>query len=132
MKHLIILIFCCIATLTQAQSPVYFADAAIDTNTEIYDFGEIEQTDRGEFIYCDFEVKNIGNAPLIISKCKGSCGCTTPKCDTTPILAKKSTKVKVRYDSNRVGPFTKTVTIYSNASNESEKVLKITGTVIAK
>ncbi len=132
MKYTLLLILVSVATLINAQPAVYVSEAAIETQTTVYDFGEVTQTEKGEYIYCDFEVTNIGAAPLIISKCKGSCGCTTPECDKTPISTSKTANIQVRYDSNRVGPFTKTVTIYSNAVNEPEKIVTIKGTVVAK
>lgn len=131
MKNALIIIISLVALVSQAQQPFYVSSAAIDTDILVYDFGEIQQSEKGEFSFCDFEVTNIGTEPLIISKCKGSCGCTTPECDKTPIPSGESTSIKVRYDTNRLGQFSKTVTIYSNASNEPEKTLRIKGTVIA-
>ena len=132
MKYTLLIILVSVATLIKAQPPVYIAEAAIEVNDEVYDFGEVSQTEKGEFIFCDFEVTNIGSEPLIISKCKGSCGCTTPECNKTPIGPKSTSNIKVRYDSNRLGTFSKKVTIFSNAANESEKTVTIKGTVIAK
>ena len=39
--------------------------------------------------------------------------------------------MKVRYDTKRTGPFNKSVTVYSNASNDPV-VVRIKGTVLAK
>jgi hypothetical protein len=79
-----------------------------------HDYGEIMQGDNGE---CEFTVTNIGKEPLIINNCMGSCGCTVPQCPTEPILPGKSAKIKVKYDTNRVGGIYKTVTVNSNAKN---------------
>ena len=76
----------------------------------------------------EFKFANTGKSPLIISSCRGSCGCTVPTCPTEPILPGGKGSIKVHYDINRVGPFTKTVTVTSNAKNPNE-TLKITGTV---
>jgi hypothetical protein len=51
-----------------------------------------------------------------------------PTCPTEPILPGGKGSISVHYDINRVGPFTKTVTVTSNAKNPNE-TLKITGTV---
>lgn len=75
-----------------------------------------------------FKFTNTGKSPLIISSCRGSCGCTVPQCPTEPIMPGKGGEIKVHYDINRVGPFTKTVTVTSNAKNPNE-TLKITGNV---
>jgi hypothetical protein len=78
-----------------------------------------------------FKFTNVGKSPLIISSCHGSCGCTVPSCLTEAILPGKSGEIKVHYDINRLGNFTKTVTVSSNAKNNNE-VLQITGLVEEK
>lgn len=95
-------------------------------NTTI-DYGTVTKADEGNSKR-EFKFTNTGKSPLIISSCRGSCGCTVPTCPTEPILPGKSGSISVHYDINRVGPFTKTVTVTSNAKNPNE-TLKITGTV---
>ena len=101
--------------------------AQIDFTEETVDYGTITKGSDGnrEFIFT-----NSGNEPLIISSCKGSCGCTVPKCPTEPVLPGETAKIKVKYDTNRLGKFTKSVTVTSNAG-ASVKTVKITGNVIA-
>lgn len=103
--------------------------AIISIDKETHDYGTIEQGGNGE---CTFTVTNTGTAPLIISLCKGSCGCTVPSCPKEPIAPGASATIKVKYDSNRVGPINKSVTITSNAENEPQKVIRIKGNVKAK
>ncbi len=91
------------------------------------DYGTVKKGDETNSTRY-FKFTNVGKSPLIISNCRGSCGCTVPQCPTEPILAGKTSEIKVHYDINRVGPFTKTVTVTSNAKNPNE-TLKITGTV---
>ena len=43
----------------------------------------------------------------------------------------ESANIKVKYDTNRVGAFTKYVTLTTNATNETSTKLKISGTVNA-
>ncbi len=95
-------------------------------NTTI-DYGTVTKADETNSKR-EFKFTNIGKSPLIISSCRGSCGCTVPTCPTEPILPGKGGSISVHYDINRVGPFTKTVTVTSNAKNPNE-TLKITGTV---
>lgn len=97
-------------------------------STEDIDYGTIKQGSDGDR---QFTVKNTGSEPLILSGCLGSCGCTVPKCDTAPIPPGKSSVVNVHYDTNRAGPFTKTVTVNSNATNAPSKVVTIHGVVEA-
>ncbi|MCB0764967.1 MAG: DUF1573 domain-containing protein, partial [Flavobacteriales bacterium] len=77
-------------------------------------------------------VTNTGDQPLIITNCQGSCGCTVPKCDTAPILPGASSAISVHYDTNRTGPFAKSVTINSNATNTPSLMVNIKGTVEAE
>ena len=63
-----------------------------------------------------FEFKNDGKAPLILTNVSASCGCTTPEWPKEPILPGKTGKIKVTYNSQIVGVFTKLVYVYSNAT----------------
>lgn len=103
--------------------------AVLTIDKDLHDYGTIEY---GSERACYFTITNTGNAPLIISKCQGSCGCTVPDCPKTPIAPGASAKIKVEYDTNRTGPFHKSVTITSNAVNTPSKVIKIKGSVKAK
>jgi hypothetical protein len=98
----------------------------ITVDKQVHDYGTIPQGANGD---CAFTVTNTGDAPLIITNCKGSCGCTVPKCDTEPILPGQKSVITVRYDTKRTGVINKSVTISSNAVNEPEKVVRIKGMV---
>lgn len=76
-----------------------------------------------------FEFKNTGKTPVIITEVHTSCGCTAAEKPTEPIAKGKSSKIVVNYDTKRVGPFTKTITVKTNASTEPI-ILTITGTVL--
>ncbi|MCS6929939.1 MAG: DUF1573 domain-containing protein [Saprospiraceae bacterium] len=75
-----------------------------------------------------FKFTNTGNEPLIIKSAKGSCGCTVPTYPKEPIMPGESAYIEVRYDTNRVGEFTKTVTITTNEAVET-RMLTIKGNV---
>jgi hypothetical protein len=94
---------------------------------ESHDFGTIKQGDNGTY---EFKFKNSGKEPLIISNARGSCGCTVPSWPKDPIKPGGTGTIKVTYDTQRVGPFSKTVTINSNAKTQ-EKVISIKGKVEA-
>ena len=64
---------------------------------------------------------------MIFTNCKGSCGCTVPKCDTAPVKPGQTTVITVKYDTKRAGPINKNVTISSNATNAPEKVVRMCG-----
>ena len=99
--------------------------AKIEFKTETVDYGEIAKGSNGVRV---FEFTNTGDAPLIISKVSSSCGCTIPKKPEDPILPGKVGKIEVKYDTNRVGPIRKAITVLSNADTPT-KVLKIKGEV---
>lgn len=108
--------------------PVGGSGPMISVDKEVHDYGTIPQGANGT---CEFVVTNTGDAPLILTQCKGSCGCTVPKCDTEPIKPGQKTTITVKYDTKRVGPINKSVTISSNATNTPEKIVRIKGTVEA-
>lgn len=95
---------------------------------EVHDYGTIKQGANGT---CEFKITNTGNAPLIVSHAKGSCGCTVPDWPKEPIMPGKSAIMSVHYDTKRIGPINKSVTMTSNAVNTPTKVVRITGKVIA-
>jgi hypothetical protein len=112
----------------QNSKPVGGKGPIISLDKEMHDYGTVKQGANGE---CLFTVTNTGDAPLIISQCAGSCGCTVPKCETSPILPGASSTIPVVYDMKRVGPINKSVTIHSNATNAPSKIITIKGTVEA-
>lgn len=91
-----------------------------------HDYGTVTKGGDGT---CEFKFKNTGVEPLILSNVQSSCGCTVPEWPREPILKGKSASVKVKYDTNRVGPINKTITVMSNGK-ESTIQLKIIGTVV--
>jgi len=105
------------------------SNAVIKIDKDVHDYGVVEQGADGE---CTFTITNTGTEPLIISLCKGSCGCTVPVCPTEPIAPGASAKITVKYNTNNVGPINKSVTITSNAGNEPSKIIRISGEVKAK
>ncbi len=110
----------------QTQTTVTPTNAPEITFTkDVHDFGTINKGDNGTY---EFTFKNTGKQPLIISNAQGSCGCTVPQWPKEPIAPGASSKIKVTYDTKRVGAFTKTVTISSNGVTSS-KVITIKGVV---
>jgi len=102
------------------------AQAKIEFKTETVDYGEIEKGSDG---VRSFEFTNTGDEPLIISNVKSSCGCTVPSKPNGPIAPGASDVIKVKYDTKRVGPIRKTITVYSNADKPIIS-LKIKGKVL--
>ena len=103
------------------------AQAKIEFKSETINYGNIAKGSDGIRV---FEFTNTGDSELIISNVKSSCGCTVPEKPKGPIAPGANGTIKVKYDTKRVGPIRKTVTVYSNAT-EPIKALKIKGVVQA-
>lgn len=114
------------AVQTPTAAPASLADIKLEKL--VHDYGNVMQGGNGE---CEFKFTNNGKEPLVITNCMGSCGCTVPQCPKEPILPGKSSVIKVKYDTNRVGGIYKTVTVNSNAKS-GNVVLTIKGNVEAK
>lgn len=95
--------------------------------SSVIDYGNIPHNADGVRA---FKFKNVGTAPIVISNVKGSCGCTVPTKPDHAIMPGDTAEIGVKYATNRIGTFSKTVTVTSNAS-EPTVVLKIKGTVLA-
>ncbi|KOY87987.1 hypothetical protein AD998_00195 [bacterium 336/3] len=100
--------------------------AIIEVQNTTRDMGKIPQ---GKPITVEFVVKNAGKAPLIMENIQTSCGCTVADFTKTPIASNQTGYVKVTYNANAVGSFTKTATILSNAENKS-LILTLKGEVV--
>lgn len=124
MKKLFFIAVLLTSSITFAQETA--SAGAFDFETETIDYGTIQQNTDGNRV---FTFKNTGNSPIIISNVKGSCGCTVPTKPKTAILPGETGEIGVKYATNRVGRFSKTITITSNA-NKSKKVLRIKGIVL--
>ena len=100
-------------------------DATIDFESKVVDYGVIDHNADGvrKFVF-----KNNGTEPLIIKNAKGSCGCTVPTWPRESIMPGETSKIGVKYATNRVGKFTKTITLTTNASKKPT-ILTIKGEV---
>jgi len=112
-----------------APKPISADAGKFKFNEETHDYGEVME---GPLAETDFEFKNVGKEPIIISEAHGSCGCTVPKWPQEPILPGKKGIIHVAYTTQgRQGPINKDVTINSNAAQQP-MVLHIKGTVKPK
>ena len=101
--------------------------AEIQFKEETIDYGKISRGSNGVRV---FEFTNTGDAPLVITNVRSSCGCTIPKKPEEPILPGQTGQIEVKYDTNRAaGPFRKAITVSSNA-NSPTKILKIKGELV--
>lgn len=96
-------------------------------NTTEWNYGFILKGSSG---YRYFKFINKGDAPLVIEGAKPSCGCTVPSYPKEPIMPGATGYIKVKYDTNRVGNFSKYITITTNAIPDDTIRLKIIGKVV--
>ena len=143
MKRIILLaaitVFGVATSNAQAKKAVKKADAPVKVEApkvdgagmvfenETIDYGTIPHNADGkrEFVFV-----NNGNKPLVIESTQGSCGCTVPSKPEGAIAPGAKGVIGVKYATDRVGPFTKTVTIKSNATGQETKVVTIKGTIL--
>lgn len=129
MKHSIFLLtFLSIFTFAlQAQENQTAAADSIIFDKLVHDYETIAQGGDGN---CVFTFTNKGNKPLVLSNVRASCGCTTPDWTKTPVAPGEKGTIKVRYNTNLVGSFNKSITVNSNAANSTVR-LSIKGQVVA-
>ena len=111
-----------------AQTSVTSTQDSIVFDKTVHDYGTIIQGGNGN---CEFDFTNKGKTPLMLNNVRSSCGCTVPEWPRKPIEPGKTGIIKVKYNTSKIGGFTKSITVTSNAKN-SIVILKIKGNVIAK
>lgn len=115
----------------QATEPVKVEDnpnaPEITFDKLVHDYGTIVFGGDG---VCIFKFTNTGKEPLILQQPQSSCGCTVPTWPKEPVLPGNSSEIQVTYNTKKVGPINKTITVKSNAKNNTV-VLRITGKVEA-
>lgn len=83
-----------------------------------HDFGSIVQGTPQETI---FTFTNTGDAPLIITDAKSSCGCTVPQYPKNkPIAPGASGEMVVKFNGSGQNQVTKTITVTANTQKGSE------------
>lgn len=92
-----------------------------------HDFGDISQ---GDVVKHVFSFTNKGEAPLVISDIKTSCGCTTPSYTKEPIPSGGSGQIEVQFNSTgRSGIQKKQIKVITNTEG-SISVLNISSNVL--
>lgn len=92
---------------------------------ETHDFGSIPQNKPASY---DFKFSNTGDAPIILTEVKPSCGCSVAEYTRTPIKPGESGTITVTYNAAAKGPFTKQFTVKSNTKTPI-KTLTVKGSV---
>ena len=92
----------------------------------LHDFGTMKEGEMAEY---EFNYSNTGKKAIIINEAKGTCGCTVPEYNSSPLQPGEKSKMKVTFNSQGKRGFNeKTVSITTNG-NPSTYTLKILATV---
>ena len=87
---------------------------------EVYDFGTIT---AGETVEHEFTFKNTGDAPLVISNARASCGCTVPSYTDEAIQPGESGNMLVKFNSRgKKNQQNKMVRITANTEKGTETI----------
>lgn len=98
----------------------------IEFDKKEHDFGEIVSGTNVETV---FNYKNTGEAPLVITDIKSSCGCTIPKDWTKePLAPGASGSFTVKFNGKGTNKVSKAVTVTAN-TKEGKEVVKISAFV---
>ncbi|HYG52417.1 MAG TPA: DUF1573 domain-containing protein [Flavobacteriales bacterium] len=93
---------------------------------QTYDFGTVLV---GNNCSHQFTFTNIGNLPLIFDRVTTSCGCDVPSYPKEPFAPGQSGMLGYYYDSKRIGPINKTMTVFGNFDG-SPLVIRIRGNIV--
>jgi len=132
--------FLCLVVFAQKPSTTVKKDTVkkvlvLDTSTApiltfantVVSYGSIEQ---GSNPIRTVKFTNTGKTPLIISHCASPCVCLVASATTQVIAPGATGEIELKYNTELVGTFNKTVTVYSNA--KKTVVLSVKGIVRPK
>lgn len=130
MKKLIytLIAFMFVVSGLKAQEAASASKDSIIFEKLVHDYGTIEQGSDGG---CEFIFTNKGEKPLILTNVRASCGCTAPSWPREPILPGQTGVIKVGYNTQILGMFSKVISVNSNAAN-SLVTLTVKGNVVQK
>ena len=94
--------------------------AKISFEEEEHDFGTIKD---GTPVETKFKYTNTGDAPLVVSNIKSTCGCTVPQdWSRDPLAPGESAEFTVKFNGKGNGAVNKSITLTTNTEKGSEVV----------
>lgn len=102
------------------------AQPRFTSNTEMYDFGQIEWKHP---VTVQYSITNTGDQPLVLTDVEPDCACSVAQWTKTPIAPGAKGVVNVTFDAKALGHFNKSVAVYSNAQPHLA-YLKFNGEVV--
>lgn len=100
--------------------------ARMSFSSMTYDFGQLQ---KGVPASHSFEFSNPADENIMITKVSASCGCTVTDYTKAEVAPGERGFVKATYNAAKAGVFSKTVSVYHNAS-EAPIILTIKGEVV--
>ena len=101
MKQLFVLAAIFLSTGAFAQKEVAFKETS-------HDFGKIKQHVPVSYV---FSYTNTSTKPVVIEVATAECGCTTPEYSKAATMKGKTSTIKVTYNAENFGAFSKKVTV---------------------
>ncbi|MBO0952149.1 DUF1573 domain-containing protein [Fibrella forsythiae] len=102
--------------------------AAFGWTSTTHDFGKIHQ---GKPVTVSYTFTNKGEAPLLVTYAKGSCGCTGVDWPKEAVMPGATGQIKATFNAATLGAFSKTVYVESNADGGAV-TLMFKGEVVAE
>jgi hypothetical protein len=118
MKNLLLIILFTGLFFTGAQAQEAIGNdptTTVEFESTTMDYGKIEKGSNG---IRTFTFKNTGNYPLKIYKIYSSCNCNIHSKPEAPLAPGAIGEIKVTYDTKKVGPIVKTITVYANIAKK--------------
>lgn len=103
--------------------------AEIGFGNKVFDFGKIKLS-KHQKLLASFNIKNEGDKPLLVKYVSTSCKCSEPVWNKAPLKSGLSDKIKVMFNPDKLGKFTKTLMVFSNDLDSPHKI-RIMGEVIS-
>lgn len=100
-------------------TPVKTTGPHLEWESTVVDYGEIK---KGADPLRKAVFTNTGTEPLIIKSARGSCGCTVPTWPKEPIMPGEKGVIEIRYDTQRIGPINKSVSVTTNEGDQESRI----------
>ena len=120
-------LFLVLVVMVAAATTGFAQKGVMKFKEETHNFGKIEQNKP---VTTEFVFTNTGKEPIVISNVSASCGCTTPSYTKEPVLPGKTGSIKATFNAAAMGPFNKSITIFSNSESPT-LTLFLKGEVVA-
>lgn len=120
-RHLLLLLIFLVLPTTVLAAPRLQAEAPL------FNFGRVAEGSKTSHT---FRFQNTGDAPLIISKVRSSCGCTAALLSAKKLAPGEWGELKTTFNSKGFqGSVTKTVHVYSNDPDQPQTKFRLQGKV---